>query len=63
MKSVRLHWKPRLSKRKRAATLKWTRRFYATARDRGEYLELLAGKNDTKFIWLFMMSKAFKDIE
>jgi hypothetical protein len=63
MRSVRLTWKPRVTRKKRAAILKWIRRFYSTARDRGEYIELLAANKDTKFIWIFMLSNTFKEIE
>ena len=63
MRTVRLTWKKRVPRRKRAAILAWTRKFYSTARDRGDYLELLAGTNDTKFIWIFMLSKTFSEIE
>jgi hypothetical protein len=63
MRTVRLTWKPRINRKKRAAILKWIRRFYSTARDRGEYIELLATNKDTKFIWIFMLSKTFKDLE
>ncbi len=63
MRTVRLTWKKRVSRKKKSAILKWIRKFYATARDRGEAVELLAPNNDTKFIWIFMLSKTFKDME
>jgi hypothetical protein len=52
-----------VNRKTKTAILKWIRRFYSTARDRGEFVELLAGENDTKFIWIFMFSKTFKDLE
>jgi hypothetical protein len=63
MKIVRLIWRPRISKKKRAVVLKWVREYYNTVRDRGEYLELKAPDRDTKFIWIFMLSKTFSEIE
>lgn len=63
MRTVRLTWKQRVTKKKKAAILKWIRLYYSTARDRGDYVELHAGKQDTKFIWLFMFSKTFNDME
>jgi hypothetical protein len=63
MRAVRLIWKPNVSRRKRADTVKLIRKFYATARDRGDFLELLAGKDDTKFVFIFARSKAFKGLE
>lgn len=63
MRNVKLIWKKRLNRKKRAAVLKWIRKFYSTARDRGEFVELLSGKDDTRFIWIFMFSKAFRDLE
>lgn len=63
MRTVKLTWKKRLPKRRRNAVIKWIRKFYSTARDRGEFVELLAGNDDTKFIWIFMLSKSFTDIE
>jgi hypothetical protein len=63
MRTVRLTWRPRVSKKKRAAILKWTRKHYPGARDRGIYLELKSPNDDTKFIWIFMFSKTFNNIE
>jgi hypothetical protein len=63
MRTVRLTWKPRINRKKRAAVLKWIRRFYSTAKDRGDCVELLAPNNDTKFVWIFMMSHCFTEIE
>jgi hypothetical protein len=63
MRTVKLTWKNRVNRKTRAGILKWIRRFYSTARDRGDFVELLAGKDDTKFIWIFMFSKTFKDLE
>jgi hypothetical protein len=63
VRTVKLTWKKRLNRKKRTACLKWIRMFYSTARDRGDFVELLAGKDDTKFIWIFMFSKAFSNLE
>ena len=63
MRTVKLTWKKRVNRKTRAAILKWIRLFYATAKDRGEFVELLAGKDDTKFVWIFMFSKTFTDLE
>jgi hypothetical protein len=63
MRTVKLTWKKRVNRKTRAAILKWIRKFYATARDRGEFVELKAGNQDTKFIWIFMFSKTFNEIE
>jgi hypothetical protein len=63
MKIVRLTWRPRISKKKRAFMLKWIREHYDTVRDYGEYLELKAANRDTKYIWIFMLSKTFSNIE
>ena len=63
MRTVRLTWRPRVSKAKRATILKWVRRHYDSARDCGEWLELKAANKDTKYIWIFMMARTFKEIE
>jgi hypothetical protein len=63
LRTVKLTWKKRVTRKKKVAILKWIRRFYSTARDRGDFVELLAGNDDTKFIWIFMFSKTFNNIE
>lgn len=63
MRTVRLIWKARVNRKTREGILKWIRLFYSTAKDRGDFVELLAPKDDTKFIWIFMFSKTFKDLE
>lgn len=63
MRTVRLTWKPKLNRKKRAAMLQGIRKVYDTARDHGDYVDLLVPEDDTKFIWIFMLSKAFKDME
>jgi len=64
VRTVRLTWKKsRITKAKRAAIVKWTRQHYDTARDMGRYMELKAPNSDTKYIWIFMLTKAFSDIE
>lgn len=63
MRTVKLTWKKRVNRKTRTAILKWIRRFYSTARDRGDFVELMATNRDTKFIWIFMLSKTFTDIE
>jgi hypothetical protein len=63
LRTVKLIWKPRISRKKRAVMLDWIRKHYDTARDRGEFVELKSPKDDTKFIWIFMLSKTFKDLE
>jgi len=64
MRTVRLTWKKsRMTKKKKAAVVKWTRQHYDNARDMGPYMELKAPVNDTKYIWIFMLTKAFSDIE
>jgi len=35
---------------------------YDTA-NRGEFVELRAPKDDTKFIWIFMLSKTFRNLQ
>jgi hypothetical protein len=52
-----------VTRKQRTATLAWVRKFYSTARDRGDFVELLAGKDDTKYIWIFMFSKVFIELE
>ena len=63
MRTVRLTWKARVPKYKRAAMVQWIRKHYDNAKDRGSYVELRAGNRDTKFIWIFMLSKTFRDME
>jgi hypothetical protein len=31
--------------------------------NRGEFVELRAPKDDTKFIWIFMLSKTFRNLQ
>lgn len=63
MTAVRLIWRTRVPKKRRAAIVKWVRQHYDSVKDRDDYLELKAPKGCTKFIWIFMLSKAFKEIE
>ena len=63
MKVVRLTWRPRVTKAKRAAVLKWIRQHYDSVVDHGDYLELHAPERSTQFMWIFMFSKAFTEIE
>lgn len=63
MSTVRLFWKPRVSKKKRAAILKWVKQHYRSAKDLGDYIELHAPNHCTKFVWIFMFSKAFRDLQ
>jgi hypothetical protein len=63
LRTVKLTWKKRVNRKKRAAILKWTREHYPSARDRGTYLELKSPNDDTKFIWIFMLSKTFNNLE
>jgi len=62
MRTVKLIWRPRISRKKRAVMLTWIRQHYDSARDYGEFVELKAPNDDTKFIWIFMLSKTFKDM-
>ncbi len=43
--------------------MKATKQYYPTAKDKGDYLELKAPRNDTKYIWLFMLTKLFNNIQ
>jgi hypothetical protein len=61
MRIVRLKWRPRINRKKRAAMLKWIREHYKNAKDDGECVVLRAPNNDTKFVWIFMLSKTFSD--
>lgn len=63
MRAVRLIWKTRVTRKQRAAILEWIRKHYPAAKDRGGFVELRAGQDDTKFVWIFMFSKTFKDLE
>jgi hypothetical protein len=35
----------------------------AVGNDRGEFVELRAPKDDTKFIWIFMLNKTFRNLQ
>ncbi len=63
MRTVKLFWKPRSTKAQRAAAIRWTKEHYDEVKDAGEYLRLKVQRYDTKYIWIFMLSKAFKDLE
>jgi hypothetical protein len=63
MRTVRLIWRPRISKKKRAVILKWIRQHYRKVTDYGDYVQLRAPNDCTKFIWIFMFSKTFSDLE
>ncbi len=43
--------------------MKWTKQHYDEVKDMGEYLRVKAPREDTKFIWIFMLSKTFKDLQ
>jgi len=60
---VRLIWKSRVTRAKRAAIMAWIRKHYNRARDMGDCVEIYPPHDCTKFIWIFMLSKTFKDIE
>jgi hypothetical protein len=63
MTTVRLFWKERVSKKKRAEMVRWIRTFYPKASDQGSYVQLRAVNQDTKFIWIFMLARTFRDLE
>jgi len=52
-----------VSRKKRAAMLEFVRQHYESARDLGTCLELKAPNDDTKYVWIFMLSKTFNNIE
>jgi hypothetical protein len=62
MRVVRLIWKKRVSKKRRATVCKYISRHYRV-RDDGVAVVLRAPKDCTKFLWMFMMLKDFSDIK
>jgi len=43
--------------------VKWIRLHYRKVADYGDYVELRAPNDCTKFIWIFMLSKTFSDLK
>lgn len=63
MRTVRLIWKRRVTKLNKAAILKMIQQHYRNAKDVGDAVELRAPNKCTKFLWIFMLSNTFKDLE
>ena len=63
MRTVRFLWKSRITKARKRDVVAAFKEFYDLVTVEEEYLEIKAPKDDTKFLWLFMLSKAFSDLK
>jgi hypothetical protein len=63
MKNVTLFWKPRLSQKKRREIVSWIEHHYIPVESNSESITIKAADRDTKFVWIMMISKAFRDIK
>jgi len=63
MRTIRLEWKPQVPKKQKAATVTCIRKHYKEVKDCGDHVRLKAPNDDTKFIWLFMLSGTFRSYE
>ncbi len=63
MRTVKLFWKSRVTLKRKADIVRYTKIHYDEVKDCGGYLRLKAPRNDTKFVWIFMLSKTFRDLE
>ena len=63
MRTVKLFWKSRVTKKNKANFIRAAKEVYDEVKDTGEYVEMVVPNECTKFIWLFMLSRMFKDLQ
>lgn len=63
MRIVKLFWKSRVAKKRKAKFIQAAKTCYNEVRDCGDYARLKVPNDCTKFLWMFMLSKLFKDLK
>jgi hypothetical protein len=60
---ITLYWRPRISQRKKKSALAWIKKYYQWVKWNNDFITFNTVRADTKYIWIFMFSKAFDRIE
>lgn len=63
MRNVKLIWKTNVTKKSRAAVMRWIKEHYPSAKDVGPVVEFKASNRDTRYIWIFMFSHTFSNLQ